>query len=91
MRKPLTLLIVLAFGIGATPAAGAPATSPRADSYYEAFCYQASTNTWWGPKRVDVNAEQLTKTPGGEDTAMANYNLHNPDGWVCELRGPYTP
>ena len=91
MRRLLILLAVLAVGIGATPAAGAPATTTRADTYYEAFCYQASTGIWWGPKRVDVHAEQLDKTPGGEDTAMVNYNLHNPDGWVCELRGPYTP
>lgn len=70
-----------------TPAVAANTT--RADSYYEVWC-NLGTDRVFQAESVDARAVQLDKNPGGKDTGVANYTLHNPFGDVCTLVGPFS-
>ena len=36
-----------------------------------------------------MNAIQWEKTPGGNDTAIDNFNANNPYGETCSIAGPF--
>jgi ABC-type sugar transport system substrate-binding protein len=63
-------------------AVAAQNTTPRHDAHYEIWCTVQGQDAYLA-KRVDANAIQFDKDPGGKDTATEHYNLNNPFGEVC--------
>ncbi|HLA16190.1 MAG TPA: hypothetical protein VJZ72_04750 [Candidatus Limnocylindrales bacterium] len=81
MRK-----LALAAVAGALLMATAPiasASTPRADSYFEVWCFNGST--WVQAESVDSHAIEL----GGKDTAIHLFSDNYPFGLTCESR-PFT-
>lgn len=81
--RSIAVGIAVIAALGSSSAAlGASPTTPRHDGYYEIWCTTLDGSRYLA-KRVDDTAIQYDKTPGGKDTATAEFNEHNPFGDVC--------
>jgi hypothetical protein len=88
------VVAIAAAAVAALPfaqaAAAAQSTTPRADAHYEIWCTVYGTDEYLA-KRVDANAIQPDREPGGKDTATERFNANNPFGEVCAETGPILP